>query len=93
MTAIWQGNLKGLKKGNVSTALYLDPFGALPAAIEKCKNATRDDYLRCEIASILLSYKDDMTDLCVACGEFTSKRARNVQLDEWIEWTRQDCGR
>ncbi|KAJ8356637.1 hypothetical protein SKAU_G00194310 [Synaphobranchus kaupii] len=66
MMAIWQGNLKGLRKlepdkfhillGAVNEnhhwtlvvmypqqrrALYLDPFGALPAAIEKCKNATR----------------------------------------------------
>ncbi|KAJ8381354.1 hypothetical protein SKAU_G00021320 [Synaphobranchus kaupii] len=46
-----------------------------------------------EIASTLLSYKDDMTDLCVACGEVTSKLAINIQLDEWIECTRQDCGR
>ncbi|KAJ8375775.1 hypothetical protein SKAU_G00063550 [Synaphobranchus kaupii] len=65
MTAIWQGNLKGLRKlepekynillGAVNEnhhwtlvamypqqrrALYLDPFGALPAAIEKCTNVT-----------------------------------------------------
>ncbi|KAJ8375777.1 hypothetical protein SKAU_G00063570 [Synaphobranchus kaupii] len=49
--------------------------------------------IRRDIASTLLSYKDDMTDLCVACGEVTRKPARNVQLDEWIECTKHDCGR
>ncbi|KAJ8342601.1 hypothetical protein SKAU_G00325290 [Synaphobranchus kaupii] len=39
---------------------------------------------RRKIASTLLSYKDDMTDLCVACGEVTSKP---------IECTKHDCGR